>query len=344
MKAIPGLLLVIGGLFVALTYLLTQGDVPDTVPHQRTLNALREVILADAALQRDVLRARAGLLRSYDSLVEAMGDMRRATKKLGAAAGIAGASAAEIAEHHGQLIAALDAQEELLEAFKSDNALLQNSTKYFGYVSHQMAERLAGAADQDLIRAEASALSNAMLRFTSDPESDSGAHLRASLDRLAGLPAPLSLQTEQQMLVTHGRLIASTLPVVDGLRARLLATPITERIRAFREAYLTQHGRAEARAELSQLLLYLAAVALLAYLTHLFLRLQARLTFERLIAGIAAEFVGLPREQTAQGIRQGLARLAEHLGADHAYVLLPGAHDGAAGRMLHWRCDGGAAT
>jgi signal transduction histidine kinase/ActR/RegA family two-component response regulator len=273
-----------------------------------------------------------------------MGDMRRATRTLGAAAGIAGASAAEIAEHHGQLVAALDAQEALLEAFKSDNALLQNSTKYFGYVSDQMVERLAGAVDQDLIRAEATALSNAMLRFTSDPEADSGAHLRASLDRLARLPAPLPLQTELQMLVTHGRLIASMLPVVDGLRARLLATPITERARALQEAYLTQHGRAEARAERSHLLLYLAAVALLAYLTHLFLRLQARLTFERLIAGIAAEFVGLPREQTAQGIRQGLARLAEHLGADHAYVLLPDAHYGAGGRTLHWRCDGGAAT
>jgi len=62
------------------------------------------VILNDAALQRDVLRARAGLLRSYDPLVEAMGDLRRATSDLRAAAGIAvGASAAEIADRHGRL-------------------------------------------------------------------------------------------------------------------------------------------------------------------------------------------------------------------------------------------------
>jgi len=122
------------------------------------------VILNDAALQRDVLRARAGLLRSYDPLVEAMGDLRRATSDLRAAAGIAvGASAAEIADRHGRLMAAVDAQEDLLEAFKSDNAVLQNSRRYFGHVSNRAAELLAGAPGQDLIHAEVAALSHAML-------------------------------------------------------------------------------------------------------------------------------------------------------------------------------------
>ncbi|TJV32909.1 MAG: hypothetical protein E5Y16_20520, partial [Mesorhizobium sp.] len=65
MKSLPILAPVVACLLIVLTFLLMQGAAPDAARHERTLDALRTVILYNAALQRDVLRARAGLLRSY---------------------------------------------------------------------------------------------------------------------------------------------------------------------------------------------------------------------------------------------------------------------------------------
>ena len=62
---------VLAGLLLALTYLLVRAASPDPVMHERILQALHELTLNDAALHRDMLRARAGLLPNYDPLVEA---------------------------------------------------------------------------------------------------------------------------------------------------------------------------------------------------------------------------------------------------------------------------------
>jgi hypothetical protein len=148
MKAVHGLFLAAACLFLALTYLLIRGDAPDAALHQRTLAAFHALALDDAALQRDLLRARAGLLGSYDPLVEAAGGLRRATAELRSSAGVAaGAAAAEIAGRHARLAAAVTAREELVEAFKSDNALLQNSTRYFAHASDRLAGLLAAAPE-----------------------------------------------------------------------------------------------------------------------------------------------------------------------------------------------------
>ena len=85
MRASLGLPFAAAGLFLALTYLFVRADAPDVVPHQRILGALDAMLLDDAALQRDALRARAGLLGSYDPLVEAIQGLRHATADLRAA-------------------------------------------------------------------------------------------------------------------------------------------------------------------------------------------------------------------------------------------------------------------
>jgi hypothetical protein len=71
------LVAIAAGLLLLLTYLLVEGTGPDAARHERTLDALRASILNDAALQRDVLRARAGLQRNYDPLVQSVANLRR---------------------------------------------------------------------------------------------------------------------------------------------------------------------------------------------------------------------------------------------------------------------------
>jgi DAHL domain len=88
---------IVAGPMLVLTYLLLHGATPDAALHEHILDALRAVILNDAALQRDVLKARAGLLRNYDPLVQSVENLRDAAATLQAAGRIAyGGSNAEI--------------------------------------------------------------------------------------------------------------------------------------------------------------------------------------------------------------------------------------------------------
>src|SRR5262245_20851999 len=132
-------------LVIGLTCLLVGSAGPDAARHERTLDALRTVILYDAALQRDVLRARTGLLRSYDPLVGAIARLHDATDRLADAGDIAwGETRTNIDHKLVDLRAAWLDEEALVEVFKSDNALLQNSLTYFNHVSGRMSSERSG--------------------------------------------------------------------------------------------------------------------------------------------------------------------------------------------------------
>jgi hypothetical protein len=318
-------------LLLVLTYLLVRGASPDPILHERILQALHALVLNDAALHRDMLRARAGLLPSYDPLVEADRGVREAIDTLRVAGDAPyGGSSAGIEPHLAHLVAEATEQEALVETFKSDNALLQNSLAYFTHASRDLGRRQTVAAD-------VGTLVNAMLQFMRDPQREVAAEAAAALERLARLPGPQA--TEVDTLVAHGRLILSMLPGVDAIVSRVLNAPTAERARLFQDAYLDYHAGIEARAKAARILLYLASVLLLGYLAYLFLRLranaralaerssalQARVTFEGLVTEVSAHFINLSPDRVDQGIIQALARLGDFTGVDRAYILLSGA-------------------
>ncbi|TIL32853.1 two-component system VirA-like sensor kinase [Mesorhizobium sp.] len=347
MKSLPILAPVVVCLLIVLTYLLLQGAAPDAARHERTLDALRTVILYNAALQRDVLRARAGLLRSYDPLVRSIENLNEATQTLPAARDVAsGEARADIDRRIAEVIAAVRDEETLVEAFKSDNALLQNSLNYFNYMSGRL------TTEGDGLRAvEIGALMIAMSRFISDPRPEAARAVTASLDRLARPSVDAVAASDVRSLVSHGRLIVSRLPAVDDLVSRLQTAPTSERARALQDLYLDVHGRAAARAARFQTLLYVAALVLVGYVAYLFARLRhnarilrERLEFEGLIASISTQFINLPRDRIRPGISKGLARLVEHAGLDGAQIFVSRTYDADLSGGYFYRRPSGSST
>ena len=313
----PGVLLaVLAGLTLVLTFFALQGVAPEPARHERTLEALRTLTLRDAALQRDVLQARAGMLASYDPIVAAMGDLRAAAAALQDAGAEAPASTrAGLDRRVAEVAGAVAAQEARVDAFKSQYALLRNSLAYF---SHLIAD-ISGASD----------LANAMLRFTRGEGPVAMPDVVAELDRLSEPGGPNS-----GALVAHGRLIVATLPRVDGLVGEIVAAPIARRTEAVQEAYLRYHGQATGRADRFRTLLYVAALVLVGYLGYLVLRLRAsaislrsRVALESLIASISTTFIDQPRERIADGIDAAIARLGARVGVDRATIVIAGAAD-----------------
>jgi hypothetical protein len=69
-------------LLALLTWLLLRGIDTNAPAYALTLRAFDDFALAEASLHRDVLQARAGLLRDYDTLVKAVVAMEDAVTRL----------------------------------------------------------------------------------------------------------------------------------------------------------------------------------------------------------------------------------------------------------------------
>jgi signal transduction histidine kinase/CheY-like chemotaxis protein len=331
--------LVVLGLLLVLTYLLLRGAAPDAVLHDRRLRAIDALILNQAALHRDVLRASHGLLHNYDPLVATVTRLRQVAEELRGA----GAASGPLME---SIAAELDEQEALVEEFKSTHALLRNSLTYFGHLSHELGRSTTQAGQ--VVAVVVARLANSMFQFIGgSSDRAEAAEVAALLDKISILATPAALREDIVALRTHGALILQALPTENEILGRLLATRISEQARALQDLFLQEHRHAETLAWTFRVLLYLASVLLLIYLSHLYVRLRAnartlraRSDFEHLIASISAQLIDTPLDRTGQGVRQGLERLGRNTGADRVYVILHSA-DAAMDAASHsWSREG----
>lgn len=334
-----------------LTYFLVQGTSINAPRHERA-DALQAVILHDAALQRDVLRGRAGLLPNYDPLVGSMDRLRAAAADLSAEAGATGDAGADIRQKTAEVAEAVAEQEALVESFKSDNALLQNSLSYFNHLSLRLTSR--GAGGQADATGEIGMLTVTMLRFINAPRQDLAQEVAGSIDALERHPAQSSATGDIRSLTSHARLIIRTLPRVDDLVVRIQSAPLGNLARTLQDAYLEAHSQATRRANVFMTLLYGVAIALMGYVTYLFVRLranrdqlQARLELERLVAATSTRFINLPRSDIEPAVQEALAQLASHLKVAGAELVVPSPDDpdavpaGSLGGLIRrWSVDG----
>jgi PAS domain S-box-containing protein len=258
---------IVAALLLLLTYLFIQSRSSDLARRARMQEALQNLQLHDTELTRDVLLARAGLLPNYDSLPRIGRQLSQIADALHAES--TGAAAKEMGEHAEALSAALQQKLTLVEYFKSDNALLQNSLRYFTHTGQSVGKQVKA---EQTVAAELAAVSHVLLRFIHTSELGAGKDAEAALNRLSANPR---LQPDLHTIVAHGRLIVNVLPHVDNLLRQIIAAPTTDHTDALQNAVLQYARRVETRAQLFRVLLYLVAVILLGYLLYQFARLRA---------------------------------------------------------------------
>ncbi len=329
-----GLVAAVALLFAGFT--LVREAAPHPREHERVLTSLLRAFLDDAALQRDVLQARAGLLRSYDPLNERIGSLRRIASELWNTRNIPDRDAAlAIKRAADELVSALDTRGDVLERFKTRNALVQNSIQIF---THSI-ERLTRDVSDPALAADLGAASIAMLRFVNDPAQ----YRQEEVDSiLARLKARVSTDTDQRALLAHGALLLASLPVVERLAMELQTTFVSDHIRALRGEYLHARRLMEVRARWMQRGLYAGALMLAAYVAALLFRLRRqaealkrRVALEHATAAISSHFVALPSERASHGMAPALTLLARYTGAEEVHVVTADEH----GEVLlagHW--------
>jgi len=310
-------------LLLALSWLAFRAIDPEAERYDRALKALDRFTLMEIALHRDVLSARAGLLRNYDPLVRELNALRDALDRLRDNA----SGDAEEAAAIDRFAAAAAQQEELTEQFKTDNALLQNSLAYFPLLS----ARLSTPDESSPLAPGVSVLTAAMLQLTLDT---SPAAAREVADRLKGLATqsfPTNAAPSVRALVAHAGLLHDLLPATDSVLRALLAAPSQAELKTLRAMILARQAQSRATAREFRFLLYAASLVLLGVLVHLGLRLRARAltlrrraAFEHLIAGISTRLIDAQTHEIGGQIDLALAELAAIFDAGRAYLIVSG--------------------
>ncbi|MEJ0015207.1 MAG: two-component system VirA-like sensor kinase [Acetobacteraceae bacterium] len=304
-------------LFVLLTWVSVRAANSEAEHFDRALSELDRLTMLEAALHRDVFAARAGVLRNYDPLVRETNALDASLAHLREVA----ATDADTAFAIDRLATSVTRQVALVEQFKSNNSLLQNSLAYFALFSFHPGVR-------DSLAPVVSDLAAAMLRLTLDTSVAAVQEVHERLDDLGRQPSTPADFDVVEPLLAHGRLLHDLLPATDGVLKALRAIPHKRDQEELRNMVLARQAVSRATARQFRVLLYfisLALVGLLAYLAQqLAVRartLRRRAAFEHVVGAISMRFISAPADDVDRLIELALAEMARCLGAERAYYL-----------------------
>src|SRR5215469_8606314 len=279
-------------LLVLLTWLSFRAIDPDAERYDRALKAIDRFTEMEIALQRDVLSARAGLLRDYDPLVRELNALGSAIGRLRNNS----AGDAEEAATIDRFAAAAARQEELTEQYKSDNALLQNSLAYFRVFSARLSAPDANGAVAQAV----SGLAAAMLSLTLDTSPVAAQEVADRLHGLATQNFPAGTAETVQALLAHGRLLYYLLPRTDAVLRSLVAEPSKQELQTLRAMVVARQAASRTMARGYRLSLYASSLLLLGILVYFGLQLreravtlQRRAALEHAIAGISTRLIDI---------------------------------------------------
>jgi signal transduction histidine kinase len=314
-KAIAILVAVI----LLLTWLSLRAFDPQAELFDRALIELDRFATIENALYRDVFTARAGTLRNYDPLAREIDALHDSLDRLRATSAIDLETKTAVE----RLAASVDRQDELVERFKSDNALLQNSLAFLGRF------RVPSVSpDLDL---PISAAGAAILHLTLDTSSDAVQEVQGRLDELDERASRMGLGDSVEALLAHGRLLRRLLPSVDGTLKAMRALPYTQEQEALRGMIVKHQVTSRREARWYRGLLYAISLVMVAFLVKLGIGLKSRAdalrrraAFEHVIAGISVRFINaLPRNIDSE-IDRAITDLGACIGSDRAYFVMSG--------------------
>jgi signal transduction histidine kinase len=304
-------------LVLLLTWFSLRALNPEAELFDRALAELDHFETVESMLYRDLLMARAGMLRNYDPLVREVKALQASLVQLRENAGVDAQTRAAL----DRLAGSLTRQEDLVEKFKSDNALLHNSLSFVGrFDTRSLTPDLGFAIN---------AASAAILHLTLDTSSSVVQDVELRLDELDQQSTHSGEHDLAEPLLAHGRLLQQLLPSVDSTLTAIHTLSQQQGRSALRGLIVQRQVASRRSARTFRKLLYVTSLLLVVFMIDLGIRLrsrakamQQRAMLEHLIARISMRLVDAqPRELDAE-IDRAISDLADHVGSDRVYLVM----------------------
>jgi signal transduction histidine kinase len=241
---------------------------------------LRALQVSDTSLSSDLLESRAGLVTHYDDLVRRIASLRAQSDSLAAPPSYVSAAGREaISKAVSDYQEILTQQEDLIETFKFDHAVLRNSLRFFPGEALALAKRVSVHPEGQSLAMMLNTLYSDVLLYYLFSESELVPSLRAEIAALRqSSPAWLAEADKKSinLLAGHATVIIERKPRVDQTIAGMLSLPSEARVREISQAYSRHHASVANAANRAELWAWMLALAfILAVSAYIILRLRS---------------------------------------------------------------------
>ena len=228
--------------------------------NERFTQNLERINRVDALFNQDVLKVRFGLLENYDSFGEQSSGISEALQRLKNIPGFIDASArSSISQKIEELSVALTEKGQLLEAFKSQNAVLKNSLLYFPVAGSELIKRLDATREGRELEFHFNDLIRRVLAYSLGPSADQEKEILSTLGQISDWRNRHPEFSENALagsVSAHAESILKRQPKVEGLIRRVVSVPTAQRAEELVQLYDSQFARAVHSAELYRGFLY----------------------------------------------------------------------------------------
>jgi two-component system sensor histidine kinase/response regulator len=262
---IAKILAAIGVVFL-LAFLLSKAQFVNPTQYDRYSADLLRLKESDAALDEVVLRTRYGLLVSYDLLNAELAQIRQLQSGVKIAPTHFGKQGqAEMRREFDAFGKELDHEDRLIQQFKSQNAVVNNSLHYFPIATRNLTQRIERdpralnlAADLNLLVAD-------VLTYSLDPDQQSAQEIKEEIDHLLQIADTQDPRTQAELLLilNHATTILEKKPALDNLTKELIAVPAVQHAEKLYNSYTLHHEAAVDSLNFYRLCLYVISVVLL---------------------------------------------------------------------------------
>ncbi|MCZ6675757.1 MAG: hypothetical protein O7E52_00755, partial [Candidatus Poribacteria bacterium] len=268
-------LLIALGAVLLLTFLFVKTRAVNFEAHNRFIGDLRRLKELDATLNQDLLKSRYAKLTDYDPLVAGLAELKRLQTRLKKIPiFIARKGQIEINRRLDAHAVLLTQKADLLERFKSQNAILRNSLSYFPIVATALASR---ATDREMTTHLNDLLRDVLIYNLTSSEA-LAPQINAQVEMLLknrDRYAPSVDGADLDILIAHVKTIRKSKPQVDAVTEAILLMPTSQRTNELDKAYDRHYHEARQTANVYRLFLYLFSVVLLGCISYLIIQLEA---------------------------------------------------------------------
>jgi two-component system sensor histidine kinase/response regulator len=260
---------------VLLTFLFWKTQAFDSTEHERFSSGLRRLKQVDATLNQDILKARFGLVASYDPVVAELAEMKRVRGELKKIPTfVDGQGRAELGRQLEDFDDVLRRKESLMQRFSSRNAVLNNSLRYFPVLTGELVQTAAPSGDRQMAR-QLDDLLRDILIYNLIAGEELKPKLSARIDRLLRDRHSLAVaDSDLDTVVNHARTILDLKPEVDALTRDLTLLPTAAHVENLFKTYNGQYEAALRATSFYRLCLYVLSLLLLGYVGYVILRLK----------------------------------------------------------------------
>jgi methyl-accepting chemotaxis protein len=246
----------------ALALMVVRSQVKQADIHARIGPEMRQFVQLDAVATQQALASRFGLLSNYDPLVQTLGQQEALQKQIQQDLhALYPQKPAELEQRLDANIAALADKQELVEQFKSHNAVLKNSVAYLPVLVEGMISRLA---DSRVASAYGNLLRDLMI-YNTTGDTQEEPRLAEQIERLKSQRGsqPQAVLEEYDLGLAHAQTLLREKKLTDSLIASIAVAPVEASTETLDRSYRIEYSHTLAQANANRTYLYVYCGALL---------------------------------------------------------------------------------